>query len=279
VGAYSLRYLHRRRRMLRGVAAGPPELFAPVGVASALARPLSPRAFRIALDATEAANVAFLLGWRHRVSGPAYATSLLALLTYRNSWSMIYHNDNVLVLHALVLGAAPAADAVSVDAWTRARRGTPVPAGADGRYGWPIQLMNTVTALTYFLAAVAKLRGPLGRGWTSGEALRGQIAVDGLRKELLGDRAAPMAYRLFEQVRLFRLLAAGSLVLEAIAPAMLADRRLARLWAINAFAMHWGIYALMKITFRYQMSGIAFAPFVPLERAPEAARALAALRR
>jgi len=127
--------------------------------------------------------------------------------------------------------------------------------------------MNALTALTYFLAAVAKLKSPLGRRWASGESLRGQIAVDGVRKELLGEEgASPLAYRLYRRVWLFRLLATGSLVVEAIAPAALADRRTARLWALNAFAMHWGIHALMKINFRYQMAGIAFAPFFAVER-------------
>jgi len=128
--------------------------------------------------------------------------------------------------------------------------------------------MNCVCASTYFLAAVAKLKGPLGRRWASGEALRAQVAVDGLRKELLGAGASPMSYRLYDQTRLFGLLAAGSLVLEAIAPTTLADRRAGQMWALNAFAMHWGIFALMGIRFRYQMSGVAFAPFFAIERVP-----------
>jgi hypothetical protein len=40
--------------------------------------------------------------------------------------------------------------------------------------------------------------------------------------------------------------------------------------------MHWGILALMNIRFRYQLSGAAFAPFLDLDRAVDAAaRALA----
>ncbi|NJM08483.1 hypothetical protein HC891_23340 [Candidatus Gracilibacteria bacterium] len=57
--------------------------------------------------ATLLANLAFMLGIGHRVSGPVFAGLLLWLLSYRNSWSMIYHNDNVLVLHALILGFSP----------------------------------------------------------------------------------------------------------------------------------------------------------------------------
>lgn len=53
----------------------------------------------------------------------------------------------------------------------------------------------------------------------------------------------------------------GSLAVELGAPAALVNPRLARFWALNAYAMHWGIFAVMRIKFRYQLSGIAFAAF------------------
>lgn len=269
-GAWALQYLGRRRRMFGRVARTDPGLFRPVGPPRTLSRPLSPRSFRLLYATTLAASVAFLGGFRHRWSGPLFGGSLLCLLAYRNSWSMIYHTDNVLVMHALTLGVAPAADAWSLDA-----RASPRPRRADGRgrpeaswrYGWPIQLMNAVTALTYFLAGVAKLKGPLGLRWATGEALRSQVAVDGLRKELLGSSAAPLGVRLYERVGIYRVLAGGSLALELGAPLMLANRRLAQIWAMNAFLMHWGVYFVMGIRFRYQLAGFLFASFFELERA------------
>lgn len=116
VGGFSLWYLARRRRMLARIAETGPELFEPVGIVKLLDRPLDPRVVRATTDAALAANLAFLLGWRHRVSGPAYSGLLLWVLSYRNSWSMIYHTDNTLVLHALILGLSPSSDAVSLDA-------------------------------------------------------------------------------------------------------------------------------------------------------------------
>jgi hypothetical protein len=269
VGGWALVHFGRRRKMLRRVARTDPALFAPVGVVKLLDRPLDPAAFQALLAATQAANVAFVLGWRHRATGPLFAGSLLSLCSYRNSWSMIYHSDNIVVLHVLVLGMAPAADALSLDA-RRARSA----AGAAWRYGWPIQLIRTLTALTYFVAGVAKLKGPLGRRWATGEALRSQVLVDALRKELLGDGAAPLAFSLFRQLALFRALAVGSLLLELGAPLSLLDRRLARLWAVNVFLMHWGIYMVMRIKFRYQLSGLVFAPFFEIERLAGRARAV-----
>jgi hypothetical protein len=262
VGGWALLHFAQRWPMLRRVARTDESLFAPVGVVKVLDRPLDPAAFQALLAGTQAANVAFLLGWRHRATGPLFAGSLLSLGSYRNSWSMIYHSDNILILHVLVLGLAPAADTLSVDA----RRVAGPRAGASWRYGWPIQLIKTLTALSYFVAGVAKLKGPLGLRWATGESLRSQVLVDGLRKELMGDGAAPLAFTLYRQLALFRLLAVGSLLLEVGAPLALLDRRLARLWAVNVFLMHWGIYFIMRIKFRYQQSGLVFAPFFDVER-------------
>jgi len=274
VGGFSLAYLAKRRKMLRRVAGTDPRLFSPVGVVKVLERPLPVPVVEATVYATLAANVAFLLGWRHRCSGPAFAGLLLWQLSYRNSWSMIYHTDNLLVLHALILGLSPSADAVSVDA-LRGR----APAQSGVGYGWPIELMNAVTTLSYFVAGIAKVAGPLGGQWISGESLRGQVAVDGLRKELMGDGAAPVAYALYDKVWLWRAMAAGTMVVELGAPVFLADRRLARLWAAAAFTMHWAVLAIMKIKFRYQLSGAAFASFAALQRGPAGSRAVGCRRR
>ncbi len=263
LGAYVFYYLGARYRMLLKVAASDPKLFKPVGIVSVLKKPLPVPVFRRMLVATFLANVAFMLGIRHRYTGPVFAGLLLWVLSYRNSWSMIYHNDNALVLHALILGLTPSADALSLDALDRAEP----PAEAGWRYGWPVKLMSTVTALTYFLAGVAKVAGPLGWRWGDGEALRAQVMVDGLRKELLGDEPAPLAYALHDRLALFKAMGYGSLLLEVGASAALFDGRLSRLWAFNAFAMHWGIYFIMKIKFRYQLSGLIFASFFDLDRA------------
>jgi len=270
LGAYTLRYLGQRVSMLRRMARSDPRLFAPVGVARPLRRPLAPGVVDTLTTVTLVSGACFTVGGLHRVSGPVFAGSLLALLSYRNSWSMIFHNDNALVMHAIVLGLTPSADSLSVDALARDLRSGGGKRRSDHRwhYGWPIRLMNTITAATYLLAAVAKRKGPLGRRWTTGESLRRQIGVDGMRKELLGEGAAPLGVRLWDQVLLFRLLAVGSMLIEAGAPLALVHRRIGQVWAVNAFFMHWGIYLLMGIKFRYQQTGLIFGPFFDLERIP-----------
>lgn len=276
LGGYVLWYVGRRYRLFLKIARSDPEMFRPVGAAAYLERPVSVATFRRVLLATLVANAAFALGWKHRYTGPLFSALLLWVLSYRNSWSMIYHSDNVLVIHALILGLTPSADALSLDAAARAvaAAGAEGWSGAHGeldgrdhwRYGWPVQLMGGVTVLTYFVSGVAKVAGPLGWGWASGEALRRQVAVDGLRKEIMGGGAPTLARRLYPNVFLFRAIGVGSLAVELAAPVALTDRRLARLWAVHAFLMHWGILFVMGIRFRYQLSGLIFASFFDVER-------------
>ncbi len=259
-GAWTAGYLGTRVTMLRRIHRTDPRLFAPVGPCRVLRRPLpAPLADALVL-ACLAADLAFTLGLRHRVVGPVHAGLLLWTLSYRNSWSMIFHNDNVLVLQTVVLGLSPSADALSLDA--RRPSAVPVRAPQDWRYGLATAMVRAVTAATYLVAGIAKLRGPLGWSWTRGESLRSQIAADALRKELLGSTSAPLGVRLYSRTRLFRLLATGSLLVELAAPLALLDRRLGRAWAVGAFGMHWGIRALMGIRFRHQQSGVAFAAFL-----------------
>jgi hypothetical protein len=243
-------------------------LFEPVGVVNVLDGPLPPEVFQGLLIACLAANVVFMLGWRHRFTGPIFAALFFWVLSYRNSWTMIYHSANLPVLHVLILAVVPAADALSLDAWRRRRCGTPSglnPAG-DWHYGWPIRLICAITVATYVLAGVAKVAGPLGWSWATSEGLRSQVAADCLRKEVLGEAGSALFHAVYDWEWLFAILAPMSLALELGAPLVLLNRRLGRAWAVAAFFMHWGIFFLMGITFRYQLSGAAFAPFFNLER-------------
>lgn len=259
VGAFTLIYMVPRLPMLKNVASSPAELYAPVGVAAAIASPLPAPVFLALVAATLILAAAFMLGWRHRVTGPCFSLLLLFVLCYRNSWSMIYHSDNPLVLHALILGFARSADALSLDSLASRTQVTT-------HSGWPIRLICLVTALIYFLAGLAKVSGPLGWSWVAGEAMRGQMAVDGLRKELLGGGASPLAFLLYDQVWFFGLLGIGTLILELGAPFALLREKLSRFWAFGVWMMHWGILLIMDIKFEYALSGIVFAAFVPWER-------------
>jgi hypothetical protein len=274
VGGFALWHLWARQRAFGVIARMAPDLYHPVGLAT-LHGPLDPAIFDWLVPITLGFGVLFVLGVRFRWTGPLFAVLFLWVMSYRNSWTMIYHSANLTVLHLLVLGFTPSANVLSGDAlarrWGRGRAWTlgtwPLaPGDPDWRYGWPVQLMGAVTAATYWLAGAAKVAGPLGWGWASGAAMHSYIVRDGIRKELLGDGATAATFVVHEHGLLLAAMAILTLVLELGAPLAFVGRRLARLWAVLAWGMHAGILLVMGISFEYPLSGIAFASFFPLER-------------
>ncbi|MFO7565260.1 MAG: HTTM domain-containing protein [Enhygromyxa sp.] len=238
--------------------------FEPVGVVTLLDAPLPPPLGLAIWLITVIAGVAALLGWRFRTVAPVFALGLLWVTSYRNSWGMIFHSENLLVMHALVLALLPASDAWSLDAardpQLRARGRQRHP-----RYGWGPRLMATITVLTYVLAGVAKLRNA-GFAWLDGEVLLGHVAWDNLRKIELGDLHSPLGAALSAYPAVFVPLAWSSLVLELGAPIALFGRWPARVWAAGMWAFHVGVLLIMAIGFVYPLTGIAFAPLFAVER-------------
>ena len=261
VGGFAVGYVVIRAPNFVSYASFDDSQFAPVGVATLLDGPLSGVLLRLLVAATVVVGVAFLAGWRFRFSGPAFAVLLLALMTYRNAWGQVFHTENILVLHVLVLGLSPAADALSVDS-----RGVDVP-GEEARYGWPIRLMCVITVLTYFIAGETKLR-IAGLDWITSDSLRNFIAYDNLRKIELGDTHSPLGGMLVGYAWLFPPLAVATLAVELGAPLALLGGRIARIWALLAWGFHVGVAAVMAIVFPYSLLGIAFAPFFAVERLP-----------
>ena len=275
VGVFSFCFLYERYEYFVHVAGSSPTVFAPVGVVSFLEAPLPVWLFEGLLTATLLFNVLFVAGIRFRYSGPIFAALLLWVISYRHSWSMVYHSQNLVVLHVIVIGLTPAANALSFDAWVRRRassrwwlHGTwpPTSSSDDWRFGWPVRLICSVTIIAYFLAGVAKVAGPLGWGWAAGTSLRDQVIHDGIRKEMLTDGASPLVFALYDQLWLFTLLGVLTLVLEIGAPLALLKRLGGQIWALLSFGMHWGIYFIMGIEFEYPLWGVLFLSFFAVER-------------
>jgi len=262
VGGYALGWLLLRLPHLLDVARAAGSRFDPVGPLAWMDRPAPTGTAVAVLLATIGAGVGFTAGWRWRLSGPAFAVGFLAVTTYRSSWGQIFHTENLVALHLLVLAVAPAADAWSLDA---RRRGTPV--AATGDHGWPARLLSLLTVGTYAVAGWAKLRNE-GLGWVDGDVLRHHIAHDALRKELVGAAHPSLGPALLGQRWLFAPMAAASLVVELGAPLVLVVRRLRVPWAVAAWTFHVGVLALMAIAFPYPLVGVAFASLLPVERAP-----------
>lgn len=260
IGAYALLYLVVRFPNLRSVARFDRIDFHPVGLAAVLSEPL-PSSVVTALPLLAlACAVPFVVGFRYRIFGPLFAALFLWVTTYRNSFGMIFHTENLLSLQLLLVGLAPAADAFSLDA--RRLAAAPEP---DGRYGWAIRAMVWVTVIAYVLAGIAKLK-LAGFTWLDGELLRRHIAHDNLRKLELGSYHAPLGAALVRYAAPFQLFAVLTVLIELGAPTALLGRRLAIVWCLAAWCFHVGVLALMAIPFPYQLSLIAYAPFVEVER-------------
>jgi len=259
IGGYALVYVIARIAELVAIAHLPAAQLAPVGVVRVLAHPLPPSAVTAIAIATAVLLVAFVAGAAYRITAPLAAAGLLWTLSYRSSWGMIFHTENLVVLHVLALAIAPAADAWSIDSARRRRE-------AAAGYGWPIKLLVALTAATYVLAGIAKLR-LAGFAWLDGETLRDQIALDNLRKAVFGDPIAPLATPLLDHPAGFEAIALATLAIELAAPIALVGGRLARLWAAAAWAFHLGVVLMMNVWFPYPLLGVAFAPLFPVERA------------
>jgi hypothetical protein len=239
-----------------------PDRWEPVGPLVVLDRAPASGAVAVVLLVTVLAGAGALVGWRWRLTGPVLAVGFLALTSHRSSWGQIFHTENLVALHLIVLALAPASVAWSLDA-RRARHPAPVTTS-----GWPVRLAAVVVVVAYVLAGVAKLRVG-GVEWLVGDALRHHVAHDNLRKALVGDVWSPLGGWAVGQGWWFPPMAAATVAVELGAPLALLGGRWRTVWVAAAWGFHVGVLALMAIVFPYQLLGIAFAPFLPLERLPE----------
>jgi hypothetical protein len=249
VGAFAVAYLVVRLPHLLGLAHYHDARFAPVGILAGFDTPLAPGLFQAILLAAIPLGVAFTAGWRVAWSGPAFAALLLLVTTYRSSWGQVFHTENLLVFDVLILAVAyafPRRDATFV-----------------------VRLLAIVTVTTYFVSGWAKLRGG-GWDWILGDTLRNQIAYDNVRKAALGAPYSPFGAWAVGHPLLFPPLAVAALTIELGAPLALLGRRWAGVWAAMAWLFHLAVFALMAIVFAYPLSGVAFAPLLPVERLPTA---------
>jgi vitamin K-dependent gamma-carboxylase-like protein len=262
IGGYALIYLVSRASHLNAVVDYPASAFAPVGVVRALSGPLAPAWVYATYGASVLTGAAFTFGVLYRFSAPLFALLLLWVMSYRHSWGMIFHTDNLLVIHVALLCFVPAEGW-----WPR----SPLPAATGsgaraGAAGWVPRAMSLVTVSSYLVAGIAKLRHT-GWSWAAGGALREQIAYDAIRKIELGSTHSPLGPWLLPHEWVFLPLSVLSLATELLAPLALIGTRWAAVWSCCAWCFHAGVLALMAIAFPYPLSGCAFLSFFPLERA------------
>ena len=160
-----------------GLADLPDRRWYPIGVLAPFDEPPPAWLASTVIVVAIVAGVAAAAGWRPRLSVPVWAAALLLVATYVSCWGQLFHTENVLVLHAVVLAA-----------WALATR--PV----DPRL--VLTALVVALAATYVVAGVAKLRGS-GWAWFDGDVLQNKVAFDNVRKALFGAprRPSPAAGR------------------------------------------------------------------------------------
>jgi hypothetical protein len=261
VSAYALAWMAGALGGLLGLVDADAARWQPVGLLAPLDAPPTAAIVIALLILAFASGFAFAAGACARLTGPVFATTFVLVTTYRSSWGQIFHTDDLVAIHLVVLAVVPSALAWSWDA----RRAVAPP--AHERFGWPLRLMSIITVTTYVLAGLAKLRTS-GLDWVTGTVLRDQIAQDNLLKELFGAPSSPVAGPLLAHAWVFPPMAAFAVAVELGAPVALLGNRWRNAWVAAAWVFHLGILVLMTTFFPYPLSGVAFASMFAVERLP-----------
>lgn len=239
----------------------PKSAFSPTGIIHLLREPLPRALVFTCYGASLIAGGLALVGRWYGYTGPAFALLLLWVTSYRNSWGMLFHTENLLVLHVAVLACCPQA----ADVWTWRSNELVAAAPPSATYGWPLRVLSLVTVSAYMVSGLAKLIYA-GSGWLGGEEIRAHIAFDAVRKLELGSLHSPLGVALVKVPWLFAPLSLLTLAFELGAPMALLGGRIALIWALTCYGFHTGVLALMMILFPYPLCGVAFASLFPAER-------------
>lgn len=259
---FTVLYLLLRSPMFLDLANRPADAFNGVGLFALIGRPMPGPLPQILLFLALMAGSAMVVGYRYRLSAPAFAALVFTLASYRSSWGQLLHFEHLFTLHVVVLAFAPAADAISLDA----QAGRNSSAGVSTRYGFPLRIACLVVTITYVIAGVAKLRYG-GLTWITGDTLLNHIAYSAARLELLGGTPSPLAqFAVSMPGVLLSTMAGISVLIELIAPVALLGARWRTGWVAAAWLLHAGTFALMLVGFPYPLFAAAFAPFFALER-------------
>ena len=261
VGTFTTVFLVVRAAYLLDISALPAARFEPVGALWFLGGPLPLDLVRVVLVVAVVVGVAATLGWRYRVTGPVFAVLFGLLTTYDNSWQHVAHTENLVAMHLLVIGVAPAAAVLSLDA---RRRGV-ISVADHVRFGFAVRLVSLLTVVTYFVAGVAKARHG-GLEWVTGDVLRNQVAMDNVRKAVIGAPYSVIGGHLVRYGWLFPPMALATMVVELGAPLALLGGRVRTVWVAAAWGFHVAIVVVMAILFVYPLSGLAYASLLRPER-------------
>ncbi|MCH2110031.1 MAG: HTTM domain-containing protein [Polyangiaceae bacterium] len=207
--------------------------------------------------ATILGAVCFTWGVGYRWTAPLFALLLFWVTSYKSSFGMVFHSENLLLLQVIAVAFSPAQEVASFDArWGWARPSSE--RGRGWRYGLPLVAAAAFAIGSYFVAGVAKLKLS-GFDWITGETLRIQIAYDNLRKIELGSFYSPLGVVAVRYPWLFPPMGFLTVLAEVLGVFALLHCRIAQAWVLLVVLFHWGVLALMAIVFAYPLTGIPFA--------------------
>lgn len=256
VAGFSLAYLLARLPHFWRVGGQGPERWAPVGPLVLWSEPWPFWIYAGLLVASVLLSFLATIGWRYRWTGPLFAVALAFVLSYRNCWGMVFHTENLMVIHAGILALAPADRQL-------ARTLRPRQQG-DARWAQSLLwALIVATVLSYVVAGWAKL-DIVGWEWFSGDTIRTQVAFDNLRKQALGSFYSPVGLWLAKISWVWAPLASLTFVVELCAPLALLHRKALLCWVLLAWGFHFGIVVAMGIVFPYQLSLVAYCGCLPI---------------
>jgi hypothetical protein len=266
VGVFASIYLAVRAPGIWSMARGGSGAFEPEGLLRWMNASEPPVAAALGIySVTLLLSVCFLFGLYYRVTGPLFGLGLLWVTSYKSSFGMIFHSENLLTLQVLVIAVGPAAHAFSLDARRLSAAGRATEVSSPGiPYGWPLLSAALIAIISYFLAGLAKWKLS-GMDWVSGDVLRVQVAYDNLRKIELGSGHSPLGAWAVKYGWLFPPLGFLTMLAELGGPLALLHRRVAFVWTALVVGFHLGVLALMWITFAYPLSTVPFLCLFRLE--------------
>jgi hypothetical protein len=248
---YAAAWLIVRGLYIRDVTRLPARRFAGVGVFEIIGRPPSGVVVLVVWLVGIAGCTAVAAGRCVRVAAPVGAAAVWVIATLTSSYGQVFHTEHLLVLQLGILATAALLEPAVPDAETSS--------------GWPLRLSMGVVVAVYVVAGIAKLRYG-GIDWLTGDVLRSHVAADNLRKVLLDDPHSALGGWLAGTASIWPPIGALTIAVELGAPLALIPGRIRYTWVAIAWSFHVGVMALMWISFPYQLTGVAYAAFLPVER-------------
>lgn len=184
------------------------------------------------------------------------------LLGLPHNFGKIHHDNGLIVLVLGVLALSRAGDALSVDRWLARRRGAAA-ATASGEHTWPVRLVQTIVAISFFAAGVAKLRVS-GWGWVGSDNLANLLVLHHYTQD---PPLTDLGLTLAAHPLLARALALASLLLELAAPLAVFSERARRLVVPGLVGMMAGFLLFFGFTpWPYLLACSFFVPWRRLGR-------------